>query len=119
MAGLVPVIPLRQAPCVPCRDAPDKRGHDGGGVRLAQIPSSRLPPPPPLTIVRRSSERSAARLAHQSGGLGVPSSNLGAPTTQPPEIISKSRVSRSLVSIGSRRIATGSPPSQLPLAMKG
>ena len=26
------------------------------------------------------SERSAARLAHQSGGLGVPSSNLGAPT---------------------------------------
>ena len=30
----------------------------------------------------RYSERSAARLAHQSGGLGVPSSNLGAPTTQ-------------------------------------
>jgi hypothetical protein len=29
----------------------------------------------------RSAERSAARLAHQSGGLGVPSSNLGAPTT--------------------------------------
>src|SRR6202161_944238 len=28
----------------------------------------------------RCSERSAARLAHQSGGLGVPSSNLGAPT---------------------------------------
>lgn len=28
----------------------------------------------------RYSERSAARLAHQSGGLGVPSSNLGAPT---------------------------------------
>jgi hypothetical protein len=42
----------------------------------------------PLPIVRASprpawasvSERSAARLAHQSGGLGVPSSNLGAPT---------------------------------------
>src|ERR1700732_2170485 len=32
------------------------------------------------------SERSAARLAHQSGGLGVPSSNLGAPTRQPSEI---------------------------------
>ena len=31
---------------------------------------------PPLP----SAERSAARLAHQSGGLGVPSSNLGAPT---------------------------------------
>ena len=28
-----------------------------------------------------SAERSAARLAHQSGGLGVPSSNLGAPTS--------------------------------------
>jgi hypothetical protein len=28
------------------------------------------------------SERSAARLAHQSGGLGVPSSNLGAPTSK-------------------------------------
>ena len=28
-------------------------------------------------------ERSAARLAHQSGGLGVPSSNLGAPTNKP------------------------------------
>ena len=27
-----------------------------------------------------TTERSAARLAHQSGGLGVPSSNLGAPT---------------------------------------
>ena len=35
---------------------------------------------PPTTIVPRHSERSAARLAHQSGGLGVPSSNLGAPT---------------------------------------
>jgi hypothetical protein len=33
-----------------------------------------------VTIVRAISERSAARLAHQSGGLGVPSSNLGAPT---------------------------------------
>src|ERR1700722_9036546 len=32
----------------------------------------------------RCSERSAARLAHQSGGLGVPSSNLGAPTIKPP-----------------------------------
>ena len=40
----------------------------------------RLRPPAPITIVRRHSERSAARLAHQSGGLGVPSSNLGAPT---------------------------------------
>jgi hypothetical protein len=30
------------------------------------------------------SERGAAWLAHQSGGLGVPSSNLGAPTNIPP-----------------------------------
>ena len=29
-----------------------------------------------------AAERSAARLAHQSGGLGVPSSNLGAPTNE-------------------------------------
>jgi hypothetical protein len=42
----------------------------------------RLRPSPPITIVRGRSERSAARLAHQSGGLGVPSSNLGAPTNQ-------------------------------------
>src|SRR5215469_15663384 len=33
----------------------------------------------------RCSERSAARLAHQSGGLGVASSNLAAPTIIPPE----------------------------------
>src|SRR4051812_29504899 len=31
-----------------------------------------------------ASERSAARLAHQSGGLGVESSNLSAPTKKPP-----------------------------------
>src|ERR1700722_4188302 len=35
------------------------------------------------------SERSAARLAHQSGGLGVPSSNLGAPTKNPRRISKK------------------------------
>src|SRR5262249_43673972 len=35
-----------------------------------------------ISIVRGRSERSAARLAHQSGGLGVPSSNLGAPTNK-------------------------------------
>src|SRR6516164_335858 len=47
----------------------------------------RLRPPPPVTIVRRRSERSAARLAHQSGGLGVPSSNLGAPTSKIKDLI--------------------------------
>src|SRR5262245_43910440 len=40
-----------------------------------------------LFIVRGRSERSAARLAHQSGGLGVPSSNLGAPTNKTPDFI--------------------------------
>jgi hypothetical protein len=39
-----------------------------------------LRPSDPFLIVPAFSERSAARLAHQSGGLGVPSSNLGAPT---------------------------------------
>ena len=43
----------------------------------------------PVTIVRRRSERSAARLAHQSGGLGVPSSNLGAPTNHMPSFDDK------------------------------
>src|SRR6185503_4289576 len=33
-------------------------------------------------LVLAPAERSAARLAHQSGGLGVPSSNLGAPTNK-------------------------------------
>src|SRR6185312_1651275 len=33
-----------------------------------------------LALQARGSERGAARLAHQSGGLGVESSNLSAPT---------------------------------------
>jgi hypothetical protein len=37
---------------------------------------------PISAILFGRSERSAARLAHQSGGLGVPSSNLGAPTSK-------------------------------------
>src|ERR1700674_105579 len=51
-------------------------------MSLRQVSRLRLRPDPPTTIVRGRSERSAARLAHQSGGLGVPSSNLGAPTNQ-------------------------------------
>jgi hypothetical protein len=43
--------------------------------------------PDTVSIVRGRSERSAARLAHQSGGLGVPSSNLGAPTTKTPILL--------------------------------
>jgi hypothetical protein len=54
------------------RAACDRAAGIGAGDRLRR--------PPPVTIVRGRSERSAARLAHQSGGLGVPSSNLGAPT---------------------------------------
>ena len=38
--------------------------------------------PPSQRRGSRLTERSAARLAHQSGGLGVPSSNLGAPTNK-------------------------------------
>src|SRR5690348_2220107 len=38
--------------------------------------------PQPDSVDVASTERSAARLAHQSGGLGVPSSNLGAPTNR-------------------------------------
>ena len=66
------------------------------GLMVASQPYSRrrLAPRrdavPQAALLRRSAarrrgfgpaERSAARLAHQSGGLGVPSSNLGAPTT--------------------------------------
>jgi hypothetical protein len=36
-----------------------------------------------------SSERSAARLAHQSGGLGVASSNLAAPTSSLRKLVSR------------------------------
>ena len=46
----------------------------------ADHPRRPLLRPLPAPIVRRITERSAARLAHQSGGLGVASSNLAAPT---------------------------------------
>ena len=49
-----------------------------GGARPARVAAWE----PDDYSAARYSERSAARLAHQSGGLGVPSSNLGAPTTQ-------------------------------------
>jgi hypothetical protein len=49
--------------------------------RAGQSPRQSVAPPTPKHYSPRHSERSAARLAHQSGGLGVPSSNLGAPTT--------------------------------------
>ncbi len=51
------------------RDAPRGRGRPAGPC---------TPGGPAYTFSR--SERSAARLAHQSGGLGVASSNLAAPT---------------------------------------
>jgi hypothetical protein len=56
------------------------RSYGRAQVKALSLVPCRLCHGRPLTIVRRSSERSAARLAHQSGGLGVPSSNLGAPT---------------------------------------
>jgi hypothetical protein len=48
----------------------------------------------PLALRNRPlvpAERSAARLAHQSGGLGVPSSNLGAPTNSKSETVKPQR----------------------------
>jgi hypothetical protein len=45
------------------------------------------------------SERSAARLAHQSGGLGVPSSNLGAPTRKT-SLIQRLMSTRPVAAIG-------------------
>ena len=54
--------------------------------RLAPTAPGFASPPPTLAPLHprgvevSPAERSAARLAHQSGGLGVPSSNLGAPT---------------------------------------
>ena len=51
------------------------------------------------------SERSAARLAHQSGGLGIPSSNLGAPTkkTKKNRHFSRSRRSTSKRKKGTKK----------------
>ena len=53
----VPAIPLRQAPCVPCRDARDKPGHDesafeaqpGGGRHDGPLRRPLIPPPLPAT----------------------------------------------------------------------
>src|SRR5207244_5818408 len=44
-------------------------------------PSPQLHPSPDFRKDLALAERSAARLAHQSGGLGVASSNLAAPTS--------------------------------------
>jgi hypothetical protein len=49
-----------------------------GGAKPARVAAQ----DPADYSAARYSERSAARLAHQSGGLGVPSSNLGAPTNK-------------------------------------
>ena len=72
---------------------PDPRralGPDGGLAARALAPAERaaVDEAHPCAQPRRQlwlghlAERSAARLAHQSGGLGVPSSNLGAPTKE-------------------------------------
>jgi hypothetical protein len=74
--------------------------------RLKPLGNRRIQPdlqsetPLPETCGRRRgspskalAERSAARLAHQSGGLGVPSSNLGAPTNQINDLSRSSKVS--------------------------
>ncbi len=59
----------------------------GSGMTLRKHDGERsLAPIPRGGYIKGQSERSAARLAHQSGGLGVPSSNLGAPTKSPLKI---------------------------------
>ena len=50
------------------------------------------------------SSRSAARLAHQSGGLGVPSSNLGAPTRATLKALKSRIFLRTLISLETRQI---------------
>src|SRR6476661_4664798 len=70
------------------RSSPRKRGPSSwlldsrlrGNERITNTRSYSCAGPPGGVVVA-SAERSAARLAHQSGGLGVPSSNLGAPTS--------------------------------------
>ena len=52
----------------------------GSGSTSDRLPARVAAQDPDDYSAARYSERSAARLAHQSGGLGVPSSNLGAPT---------------------------------------
>jgi hypothetical protein len=67
--------------------------------------SARHRPPVPA-------ERSAARLAHQSGGLGVPSSNLGAPTNKIKDLFLILRVSARSVAwqIAVRPLSPGPRP---------
>ena len=65
-----------------------ENSHHGAARRLWERPPATVPArvaaqDPDDYSAARYSERSAARLAHQSGGLGVPSSNLGAPTILP------------------------------------
>ena len=55
-------------------------GLCGSGPTSDRLPARVAAQDPDDYSAPRYSERSAARLAHQSGGLGVPSSNLGAPT---------------------------------------
>jgi hypothetical protein len=66
-----------------------KRVFSGQAEYDASVTSRRpRPDDPPLHLAPRQrrrgplAERSAARLAHQSGGLGVPGSNPGAPTNK-------------------------------------
>jgi hypothetical protein len=76
-------------------------------VRGVSAPSASPPSVAPRCVgpySRACSERSAARLAHQSGGLGVPSSNLGAPTTKITDFIG--------FSIGPRAAVVAQKPNE-------
>jgi hypothetical protein len=60
-------------------------------------------------------ERSAARLAHQSGGLGVPSSNLGAPTIKIRDLATASKSETWRLLPGGPFKADGSDRSRRPV----
>ena len=80
---LAPHVPAARRDVGPDRgDAPLRRARSGAGRADAccSRPAARLLHARRRVVHVAASERSAARLAHQSGGLGVASSNLAAPT---------------------------------------
>ena len=74
----------RQRPLAPLLPVARRDLGTDGGIALGAARFAAAGARPcacaPGSVAIATAERSAARLAHQSGGLGVPSSNLGAPT---------------------------------------
>ena len=85
LAWVLPAMPLVRWMSRPDAASRRRRAAESPGSAPRMSTDSRLPGHPcagcgASVEVPALAERSAARLAHQSGGLGVPSSNLGAPT---------------------------------------